>query len=58
VAGEARSGQRGVRGGLLSDINADPSLDDAEEEDHTELVLRMLGRVALSGARVDISFEQ
>jgi hypothetical protein len=42
----------------LSDINADPSLDDAEEEDHTELVLRMLGRVALSGARVDISFEQ
>ncbi len=39
----------------MDEIDDDPAYDDAEQDDKTELLHRMLGRLALSGAGLDVS---
>jgi hypothetical protein len=39
----------------VSDIEEDPANNDTEQDDPTDQIRRMLGRLALSGAEVEVS---
>ena len=41
----------------MSDSEEDPANDDTEQTDPTAPIRRMLGRLALSGAEVEVSDE-